>query len=159
MGCFGSSEGCPRWPFSPLTSHLLPPLVLDTTLTVRSMVRAHEAVADGADADRIGHRLGVAYSVDGSVQRGAGHLPINLRLVRSSDTMAMWAGNFEEAEGNLAGLSQRVAASAVAGIVARLSAPLAGVHVLGSNPRGVAMADTVRTFPISREEFGDKHRR
>lgn len=83
-----------------------------------------DAVAAGGDADRVGRRPGVAYLVDGSVQRGAGRLRINLRLVRSADAMAVWAGSFDEEDGNLPLLSQRIATSATAAIVVRLSAPI-----------------------------------
>jgi len=109
-----------------IAEELTTALVLDTALTVRSMARARDAVADGSDADRIGRRLGVAYLVDGSVQRGGGRLRINLRLVRAADAMAVWAGSFDEEEGNLAAISQRIAASAAAAIAARLSAPPPG---------------------------------
>jgi len=106
-----------------IAEELTTALVLDTGLTVRSMARARDAVADGGDVDRIGWRLRVAYLVDGSVQRGAGRLRINLRLVRSTDAMAVWAGSFDEEDGNLVAMAQRVAAAAAPAIAARLSAP------------------------------------
>lgn len=66
----------------------------------------------------------MAYLVDGSVQRGAQRLRINLRLVRSADAVALWAGNFDqETDDNLAVLAQRVATAAAAAIRARLSTP------------------------------------
>lgn len=106
-----------------IAEELTTALVLDSSLTVRSMARARDAVADGGDADRIGRRLRVAYLVDGSVQRGAGRLRVNLRLVRTADAMAVWAGSFDEEDGNLAVVAQRIAASAAPAIAARLSAP------------------------------------
>jgi len=106
-----------------IAEELTTALVLDISLTVRSMARARDTVADGGDVDRIGRRLRVAYLVDGSVQRGAGRLRINLRLVRTTDAMAVWAGSFDEEEGNLVAMAQRVAASAATAIAARLSAP------------------------------------
>ncbi len=42
-----------------------------------------------------GRRLGVAYVVDGSVQRGLGRLRVTLRLVRTSDAVALWAGTYD----------------------------------------------------------------
>ena len=111
-----------------IAEELTTALVLDTTLTVRSMARARDAVADAGDADRIGRRLGVAYLIDGSVQRGSARVRINLRLVRSSDGMAVWAGSFEDEGADLAALSQRVAASAAPAILARLSTPPARGH-------------------------------
>lgn len=78
-----------------IAEELTTALVLDSSLIVRSLVRARDAVADGGDADRIGRRLGVAYLVDGGIQGGGGRLRVTLRLIRTLDGVAVWAGSYD----------------------------------------------------------------
>lgn len=87
-------------------------LVLLQGLSVRSMPRASAAVADGGDASRLGRRLGVAYLLDGGVQRASGRLRITLRLIRSADAMAVWAGSYDEEATDLVAAARNVAQEA-----------------------------------------------
>ncbi len=70
-------------------------MIGDTALTVRSASRAREATSSGGDVDQIGRRLGVAYVVDGGVQVSAGGLRLTLRLIRTADGIAQWAGSYD----------------------------------------------------------------
>lgn len=77
-------------------------------------------MAAGGDADNMGRRLGVAFIVDGGVQRGTGRLRVTLRLVRTADAMAVWAGSFDSDEAVGISAAQMVAAAAAPSIRDRI---------------------------------------
>jgi len=103
-------------------------------LTVRSTSRARDALEQGGDVDRIGRRLGVAYVVDGSVQRGPGRLRVTLRLVRTSDAVALWAGTYDSEATDPMAAAQQTVEAAAAQVRARL-APAADLRGAPSAPR------------------------
>jgi DNA-binding SARP family transcriptional activator/TolB-like protein len=111
-----------------IAEELTTALVLDSSLAVRSTSRARDAVGAGGDVERIGRRLRVAYVVDGGVQRGVGRVRLTLRLVRSGDAVAVWAGFYDLAENSGVTDAQRAAADAATAIRARLRAPGAPVR-------------------------------
>lgn len=90
-------------------------------LTVRSASRARDAVERGGDVDRIGRRLGVAYIVDGGVQRGASRLRVTLRLVRAADGVSVWAGTYDAEVADPMAAAQQVASEASGQIGERLT--------------------------------------
>ena len=92
-------------------------------LSVRSASRAREIVEQGGDVDRLGRRLGVAYVVDGGVQRGSNRLRVTLRLVRVADGVSVWAGTYEGDLADPAAAAQQVAQAASAEIGTRLARP------------------------------------
>jgi len=104
-----------------VTEELTTALALDHRLTVLSASRARDAVEQGGDVDRIGRRLGVAYVVDGGVQRGASRLRVTLRLVRAADGMSVWAGTYDADVAAPMTAARQVATEASAQIGERLS--------------------------------------
>lgn len=71
-----------------------------------------------ADIQRSGRST--AFATDGAVQRGDGSFRITLRLLRTSDGVAIWAGSYDEPEGVALGIVQRVSAAAVADMRSRI---------------------------------------
>ena len=61
-----------------------------------------------------------AFATDGAVQRGGGAIRITLRLLRTSDGVAIWAGSYDEPEGVALRIVQRVSAAAVADMRLRI---------------------------------------
>jgi DNA-binding SARP family transcriptional activator/TolB-like protein len=103
-----------------ITEELTNALVMVPDLSVRSMSRAGESVSEPEDASRIAGRLGVAYLIDGGVQRAGARLRITLRLIRAADAIAIWAGSYDEEGGDLAAAALRVASGATPAIRERL---------------------------------------
>lgn len=104
-----------------LTEELTNALVRMPGLTVRSASRARDVVEQGGDVDRIGRQLGVAFVVDGGVQRAPSGLRVTLRLVRAADGVAVWAGTYDAAATDPMTAAKEVAAEASAEIGARLA--------------------------------------
>jgi TolB-like protein len=95
-------------------------LATDTTVTVRAISRELNASV-ASDLPRLGRQLGVAYIVDGSVQRSGGEVRVTLRLLRVSDAAAVWAGSHDIADGDPATIARRVASDAVPTITKSLA--------------------------------------
>jgi DNA-binding SARP family transcriptional activator/TolB-like protein len=112
-GLVGAADGLAE----ELTTALI---LLDSTLAVRFASRARNAIRQGGDVERIGRSLKVAFVVDGGIQRGTVRVRVTLRLVRSSDATAVWAGSYDLAENPGVTDLQRVAADAAVAIRARL---------------------------------------
>ena len=106
-----------------VTEELTTALARLAGLTVRSASRAGDAVERGGDVDRIGRRLGVAFVVDGGVQRGSSRLRVTLRLVRTSDAVSVWAGTYDADAADPITAAQQVATAASREIGARLARP------------------------------------
>lgn len=103
-----------------VTEELTTALASDTALTVRSATRASLVIRPGDDVDVIGRRLGVAYLIDGGVQRRAGQLRITLRLVRAADAVTLWADSYDVADSAATTNLPRIMAGAVMEVRARL---------------------------------------
>lgn len=95
-------------------------LALDTGLVVRSTTHAQD-ILRGSDVDRSGRRLGVAYVVEGGVQRAGEKLRVTLRLLRTEDAVSVWAGSYDVEGGALMVIARRVATEAATAIRARLA--------------------------------------
>lgn len=65
---------------------------------------------------RIGRELGVAYLVEGSVQRAAGRLRITVQLIETATGAHLWAERYDGAEADIFDLQDRITAQ-VAGAI------------------------------------------
>ncbi len=95
-----------------VTEELTTALAEVGSLTVRPSSRVQDALERGSDLSRIGRRLGVAFVVDGAVQRGPSRLRVTLRLVRTSDGVAVWASSYDETVTDPIASAQHVAGEA-----------------------------------------------
>lgn len=101
-----------------VTEELTTSLATHTGVTVRPATRAQSLLRDGADIDKVGRRLGVAYIADGSVQGNAERIRLTIRLLRAEDAVARWANTFDFQPADLSAVSRSVADS-VAAVVLR----------------------------------------
>jgi DNA-binding SARP family transcriptional activator/TolB-like protein len=90
---------------------------LTTALALAGLAVHPPRLAGGAEArresDEAESRLRVDYVVDGGVQRAPSQLRVTLRLVRTNDGVAVWAGFYDVADTNVATMARAVAAAAV----------------------------------------------
>ncbi len=70
-------------------------LASDSTISVRSAVRAHGVVRQSRDVTALARELGVAFVVEGGVLQGNQVRRITLRLVRATDAIVLWTGTFD----------------------------------------------------------------
>ena len=94
-------------------------LAQDSTLVVRPTTKRalHPAsVADETDTD-----TGAAYVLHGSLQRSAPRIRVTLRLVRTDDGTAVWAGSEDLDETDRTRLAQRLARTAAAAISRKIA--------------------------------------
>src|SRR3546814_2291942 len=68
------------------------------------------------DVREVGHDLGVAYAVEGTVRRGGGRVRITVQLVDTETGRQLWSDRFEDASSGLFELQDRLA-SRVAGAI------------------------------------------
>jgi DNA-binding SARP family transcriptional activator/TolB-like protein len=101
-----------------VTEELTTNLAKHTGVTVRPATRAQSLLRDGADIDKVGRRLGVAYIADGSVQGNAERIRLTIRLLRAEDAVARWANTFDFRPEDLSVVSRSVADS-VAAVIQR----------------------------------------
>ena len=94
-----------------LTEEMTTALAADSQVTVRSATRAQALLRDGADVDQVARRLGVAFIADGSVQGGAAHIRLTIRLLRADDAVAIWANTFDFMPEDLPAVARSVADS------------------------------------------------
>ncbi len=78
-----------------VTEELSTALIQARGVVFRSVPAVGENERREGDLERLGRRLGVAYVVDGAVQRGTERLRVTLRLVRTADGISIWAGTFD----------------------------------------------------------------
>lgn len=97
-----------------MTEELTTALASRTGLTLRPATRAQSLLRDGADIDRVGRRLGVAYIADGSVQGDSERIRLTIRLLRAEDAVARWATTVDFMRGDLYAVSSSVADSLAA---------------------------------------------
>ncbi|XWN33580.1 MAG: hypothetical protein ROR55_11195 [Devosia sp.] len=86
---------------------------------------------------RIGRELGVAYLVEGSVQRAAGRLRITVQLVETATGAHLWAERFDGAEADIFDLQDRIIA-----------------HVAGAIHPSIQRAEIDRTRRKQPEDLG-----
>jgi TolB-like protein len=70
-------------------------LASDSTISVRSAVRAHDIVRQSRDVTGLARQLGVTYLVEGGVLQGQHTARITLRLLRAADAIVLWTGTFD----------------------------------------------------------------
>jgi TolB-like protein/DNA-binding SARP family transcriptional activator len=92
---------------------------------VRSSARSKAALDSAGNIKEIGHRLTVAHIVDGSVQRDAGKLRVNIRLVRVSDASTRWARSFDLDATDLLSSQAQIATAVVDALGPLLTRPKA----------------------------------
>jgi len=92
---------------------------LTTSLTqlpgvdVRSSGRSKAVLDSARNLEQIGRRLKVRHILDGSVQRDAEKLRVNIRLVRVSDASALWGRSFNLDTKDLLSSQAQIAAAVV----------------------------------------------
>lgn len=99
-----------------VTEEITTALAATPGITLRSTTRAQAQMRDGADVDQVGHRLGVAFIADGSVQGGAARLRLTVRLLRAEDAVAVWANTFDFMPEDLVAVARSVADSVAAAL-------------------------------------------
>ena len=104
-----------------IEEELITALALEPGLAVHSPVRLQETGEEAGEAERRGKLPNVAYLVDGGVQLGSGRLRLTVRLVRTSNSTAVWAGFYDAQNEDVASFSRQAAAQAVAAIRAYLA--------------------------------------
>lgn len=102
-----------------VTEEITTGLATHTGVTVRPANRAQSLLRDGADIDKVGRRLGVAFIADGSVQGNADRIRLTIRLLRAEDAVATWANTFDFPPAHLSAVSRSVADS-IAAVVLRV---------------------------------------
>ena len=84
-----------------------------TSLLVRSTGTVQRYTAPGVDPVAVGRELQVDSVLEGSIQTSADRLRATVRLLRVSDGSTLWAGSFDERQGDIFSvqdsISQRVA--------------------------------------------------
>jgi TolB-like protein len=99
-----------------VTEELTTTLATHTGVTVRPATRAQSLLRDGADIDKVGRRLGVAYIADASVQGNAERIRLTLRLLRAEDAVTIWANTFDFMPESLPAVARSVADSLAAAV-------------------------------------------
>ena len=72
------------------------------------------------DSATIGHKLGVAYLLNGSVQRAGGMVRINASLVHAADGSTLWAEHYDRPYQDLFALQDEIAQAVAGALHARL---------------------------------------
>jgi serine/threonine-protein kinase len=104
-----------------LAEELTTALAQLTDIVVRSTARSRDAVRAGGDVSEIGHRLGVDYVLDGSVQHATQRLRVTARVVRVRDETTIWAEAFDIGDADLIAAEERIAAVIVDSVRSRLA--------------------------------------
>jgi DNA-binding SARP family transcriptional activator/TolB-like protein len=94
-------------------------LAMDSTLVVRPAMRAADSSV--SEADLTGRRMGTAYFIHGAVQRSSTRIRVTLRLVRTADGTAVWAGSDDVDEADRTDLARRLARNAAVAIGRRIA--------------------------------------
>ena len=103
-----------------IAEEIITRLAMDPTLTVRLVPGRQDLAKPSADGAAWGKHLGTAYIADGAVQRGGDQIRVTLRLIRTSDAVAMWAGSFDMATADPVRGAQRLASELGTVLAARL---------------------------------------
>ena len=103
-------------PAAAIDEELNTAFILERDLAIRAVSRAIAVEQCQDDLECIGRRSRSAFVLVGGMQENAGQLRITIRLVRTSDETAVWAGGYDvpHAEGSAA--LQRVVTSVVSAV-------------------------------------------
>jgi DNA-binding winged helix-turn-helix (wHTH) protein/Tfp pilus assembly protein PilF len=82
-------------------------------LRVSALASSHHPGKEVQDPIEAGRRLGAAYVVDGSAQRAAGNVRVNVRLLSIADGAAAYAGTFDVGVDHVFALQDRISAAVV----------------------------------------------
>ena len=82
-------------------------------IDVRSSPRSKAVLDSARNVEQIGRQLTVSHVVDGSVQRNAEKLRVNIRLVRVSDASTLWARSLDLDATDLLSSQSQLAAAVV----------------------------------------------
>lgn len=88
------------------------------------------------DSAAIGHKLGVAYLLNGSVQRAGELVRINASLIRAADGSTLWAEHFDRPYTDLFALQDEIAQAVAGALHARLLSTDAGASHHDRPPGG-----------------------
>jgi len=87
------------------------------------------------DSAMIGRKLGVAYLLNGSVQRAGGLVRINASLTNAADGSTLWAEHYDRPYEDLFALQDEIAQAVAGALHARLLSPKGGA-VMDDRPPG-----------------------
>ncbi|HEX6315771.1 MAG TPA: BTAD domain-containing putative transcriptional regulator [Gemmatimonadaceae bacterium] len=93
-----------------IAEELTTAMVLVPGLTVYPAARTTDVGECNGDVICVGHRLRVAHVLDGALQKSDTQLRITLRLIRTNDGAALWAGSYDVDVADGAAALTRVAA-------------------------------------------------
>ena len=88
------------------------------------------------DSTTIGRKLGVAYLLNGSVQRAVNVVRISTSLIRASDGSTLWAEHYDRPYKNLFALQDEIAQAVAGALHARLLSPEAAAKQDDRPPSG-----------------------
>src|SRR5262249_26496879 len=93
----------------------------DLKVTSRTSVMQYKDET-GRDLRKIGHQLGVARVVEGSVQRAGNRVRVNVQLIDVSTNRGLWGQSYDRDLDDVSGIQSEIAASIARQLQARLSA-------------------------------------
>ena len=134
-------------------------------LKVISRVSTQHYPTRPENLSEIAHQLGVANILEGSVQRAAGQVHVNVQLIRAATDEHLWAESYDRKLENIFGVETEVAGAVAEALKAKLTG--AEQHALGQKPtnnpeaydaylRGLALygeANTLDEFSKSIQPF------
>ena len=134
-------------------------------LKVISRVSTKQYSSRPDNLSEIAHQLGVANILEGSVQRAAGQVHVNVQLISAATDEHLWAESYDRKLENIFGVEAEVAAAVAEALKAKLTG--AEQHALEQKPtsnpqaydaylRGIAQygeANTIDEFSKSRQPF------
>ncbi len=88
------------------------------------------------DSATIGRKLGVAYLLNGSVQRSGSDVRVRVSLTRAADGSTLWAQHYDRPYQNLFGLQDDIAQAVADALRVKLLAPGAGTGMDDRPPGG-----------------------
>ena len=114
------------------------------------------------DVRRIGQQLRVAYLLEGSVQRAAGKVRVQARLIDAYGNTPLWSESYEREASDVFRVESEIAQSVAARLRARLSpaekaeierAPTSDLTAFGLYTRGVKLVDLADAGDDSEQNF------
>src|SRR5207249_3688136 len=134
-------------------------------LKVISRVSTKQYSSRPDNLSEIAHQLGVANILEGSVQKAAGQVHVNVQLISAATDEHLWAESYDRKLENISGVEAEVAAAVAEALKAKLTG--AEQHALEQKPtnnpqaydaylRGLAVygeANTLDEFSKSRQPF------
>src|SRR5437899_2157436 len=101
-------------------------------LKVISRISTKQYSSRPDNLSEIAHQLGVANILEGSVQRAAGQVHVNVQLISAATDEHLWAESYDRKLENIFGVEAEVAAAVAEALKARLTG--AEQHALAEKP-------------------------